>query len=590
MPWTGSRRVAEGWPGPMAWPIMFGRMLDGVTVCTGVAVGPARLRGYELEGGNSVRRVPAAHIDEEVDRFRSAVQRSIEQVTALRDRLAVELGATENRILDVHLAYLRDASFVDDIERRIRGEQLGLEDALAQGVRDFDRIFELVESERMKERALDLRDVALRVIRNLVAMPSDEEPSNGEAAYVLVSRTLSIADLFGLDHENVLGIVAEEGGVDSHAGIVARSMGIPTVTGVRGAREHFRDGDLLVLDAGGAVVYVNPDERLRREYETKASEPRVEAPFESEGPAVLGDGTEISLAAACGNLGEVGQARDGRLDGIGLYRTELLFLVDPAGPGEDLLLHHYKEVVTRFPDGRVCFRLLDLTRAERRGGSEPNPALGEKGVRLLLADRELLRRQLRALMRLAPQGEIDLLVPFVSSVLELRRLKEAVRSLRAQMIKEGEACADRVRIGAVVEVPATAFHVQGVALESDFLVVALDDLQQYVLAADRDNLRVADDYRSFHPALFALLSGLARDAEAAETEISLFGEVAADPLRLPFYLGAGYRRFVVSPVRAPGLRQSLERWTEREAHDLAVRVLECETSLDVQKVLLEAQR
>lgn len=567
-------------------------MLEGFTVCAGVAIGPVRLRGYELDRPMPVR-LPTTRIQDEIERFRGAVARSLEQVGDLRSKLSDELGAAENRILEVHTAYLRDPTFLKDVENRITAEQLALEDALARAVRDFDRIFELVESEHMKGRALDLRDVALRVIRNL---QHDEESEGGglgeDEPYVLAAHKLSIADLFDIDHGQVLGIMAEQGGTDSHAGILARSLGIPTVTGIADLRETFRDGDFVIVDAGTGVVHVDPDERLRREYEVRAAERRIEAPFEDQGATALADGTELVVAGACGNLGEVTQARDAGLDGIAVYRTELLFLVDRHSPGEDLLLHHYEQVLKRAgPEARVAFRLLDLTHGQHHAvDDEPNPLLGMRGVRGLLAEPELLRTQLRALLRAQASSTLELLVPFVSSVQDLRRIHEALRSERGQLVKNRIPCASDVRVGAIVEVPATAFHVASVAEEADFLVIALDSLQQYLLAADRDNLGVADWYRGFHPALFRLLYQVAEEAARCETPIVVFGESVGEALRLPFLLGSGYREFAVSPVRSPSVRQVLRQWSAAEAADLAKRVLACQTSLDVQRCLLEAER
>lgn len=573
---------------------MFRPMLEGFTVCAGVAIGPVRLRGYELDRPMP-KRLPATRIDAEVERFRAAVGRSLDQVAQLRAKLSDELGAAENRILEVHTAYLRDPTFLKDVENRITSEQLALEDALARAVRDFDRIFELVESEHMKGRALDLRDVALRVIRNLEHGDGSDDAGQGgdpDQAYVLAAHKLSLADLFDIDHGKVLGIMAEHGGTDSHAGILARSLGIPTVTGIADLRETFRDGDFVIVDAGTGVVHVDPDERLRREYEVRASERRVEAPFEDQGAAVLADGAEVVLAGACGNLGEVTQACEAGLDGVGVYRTELLFVVDRHTPGEELLLHHYEQVLKRAgPGARVAFRLLDLARGQRHAvDDEPNPLLGLRGVRGLLAEPGLLRTQLRALLRAQASSTLEILVPFVSSVQDLQRVQESIRSERGQLVKNRIPCATDVRVGAILEVPATAFHVGSVAEEADFLVLALDSLQQYLFAADRDNLEVADWYRGFHPSLFRLLHQVAEEAARCETPIVVFGESASDALRLPFLLGSGYREFAVSPVRSPSFRQALRQWSAAEAADLAQRVIGCQTSLEVQRCLLEAER
>ncbi|MCA8968624.1 MAG: phosphoenolpyruvate--protein phosphotransferase, partial [Planctomycetes bacterium] len=515
--------------------MMVAQMLEGLPVCSGVAIGPVRFRGFELDRPLPVR-LPATRVDSEIERFRAAIGRAVDQVGRVKDELASGLGADENRILDVHSSYLEDPTFLQDVENRIRSDQLALEDALARAVRDFDRIFELVESEHMKERALDLRDVALRVIRNLqeeARSPGAFEGSTGidaDTPFVIAAHKLSLTDLFDLEHGRVLGIIAEQGGPSSHAGILARSLGIPAITGVANLRDHFRDGDFVIVDAGTGVVHVDPDERLRREYEVHLTAPKTRAPLEDVGPAALGDGEGIIVLGACGNLGEVAQARDAGFEGVGVYRTELLYLLERKMPGEELLLHHYEQVHERIGrDVRVVFRLLDLTRVQRHAGDdEPNPALGLRGVRGLFSEPEMLRAQLRALLRASPEATIEIAVPFVSTIQDVRRIHEAVRSERAALVKEGLACASEVRVGAIIEVPAVAFHIASVASEADFLVVALDSLQQYLLAADRDNLGVEDYYQGFHPALFRLLAQLVADAKRHGTEIMLFGESAVN--------------------------------------------------------------
>lgn len=568
-------------------------LFQGVTVCAGVALGRVRVGGNELDRPTETR-IPAAQTEAEVQRFHDAVRRSLEQVQALSRSLAGDLGHEESRILDVHLAYLEDATFLRDVEARIRQDQLPLEAALSRVVRDFDRIFELVENEKLKEKALDLRDVALRVVRNVENQDDKEDRNQPQEPYVLVTRKLSIADMFTIDNQQVLGVIAEEGGLNSHAGILARSMGIPTLTGVSDLRELLRDGDFVILDSSTGVVHVNPGEQLLEKYEIAAGESRAHVEPAELGTVELTDGTELFLFGSCGNFGDVSHAMTLGLSGIGVYRTELLFLVERKIPDEETLLNHYREVTKRAEGKRVCFRLFDdegeLRLPGVRTGNESNPALGLKGVRLLLAEHNILREQLRVLMRLEPGGTVDIVVPFVTSLADLQRVRELIREERAVLLKEAIPCADAVRLGVLVEVPATAFHLAHVGTEADFLIVAIDDLQQYLLAADRDNLDVVQYYRSFHPALFRLLEQIVEEARSIGkgSELYLFGESAADPLRLPFYVGVGIRKFSVSPVRAAKIAETMSRWSLPETKQLARSVLDAGTALEIQKLLLAA--
>ncbi len=573
---------------------MRSKHLEGLCVCGGVAIGRIRFMGYEFDARPKGSRVSATEVPSEIERFRSAVEDCKAQLQRLRTNLEKEIGSDEARILGVHLAYLDDPTFRADVEDWIEKERLPLESALMKVVRGFDRIFELVENDKLRESAFDLRDVSLRVLRTLEKEEGRDPRALQEEAYILVTKKLTITDMFRLEDKKVLGILAEEGGPSSHAGILARSMGIPTVTGLSDLREQLEEGDFVILDATAGLIYVNPEDRLRREYEGKALQRTPMPPFQEEGPPELGDGTAIDLLGACGNLGEVVQAVDAGLDGVGLYRTELLFLVDQAPPGEDLLHRHYAEILSKAGGQRVVFRLLDLSEdlrppkeGERR---EPNPALGLKGIRYLLKNPSLFRTQLRALLRLEPGGTLEIAVPFVTAVQDLHRVREMVRGVRGSLRKEGVPCVDEVLVGAVVEVPSTAFALDAVGQEADFLMVALDDLQQYLLAADRDSLEVADYYKTYHPAFFKLLAELSKETRRLRKRCLLFGEAVSDPLRLPFFLGVGFRSFGVTPVRSPKVRKSLRAWTLPAAEALAKRVLRASDSLALQKVLLEAER
>jgi phosphotransferase system enzyme I (PtsI) len=569
--------------------------LNGLPICKGVAIGPIAFAAAELEAAPSPR-IAKQDVDAEIERFRSAVQVSSEQIDQLCSKLSGELGREELDILETHRSLLADPTFLEDVERRIRQETRTLGDALQHVVRDFERVFELVEDPKLKEKALDLRDVALRVVRNVQEDSERPQRFEVEGGVVLVCRKLSISDMLLVDREHILALLTEEGGELSHGAIFARSLGIPTLSGIPGLFERLREGETVVVDAGTGVVHLEPDERLLREYELRAGEPRVETAFEDSGPVELGDGTRIQVYGACGNLGEVGQTLDAGLDGVGIYRTEFLYLVSKELPTEEMLVHHYQEVLARAEGRRVCFRLLSVGSSMQLPGSVDDEAeracgmLGLEGIRYLLHDPRLFRTQLRALLRTSDSGQVEIAVPFVTTWQDLVRVREAVRAERSSLIKAGVPCVDEARIGAVVEVPSTAFFPQTVAHEADFLVVAIDDLQQYLLAADRENSHVSEWYRIFHPALFLLLQQIAVQAKELGKGLLLFGEGAADPLRLPFYIGAGYRHFAISPVRSQRVRKVLTQWSQTGAEMLVKRVLDAGSSLEIQRILLEAER
>jgi phosphotransferase system enzyme I (PtsI) len=570
-------------------------VLKGVTVAGGFALGRVHVQGYE-DGEGFPARIASDQVENELNGLREALASSRAQIEEIRLRQEGKLSANELRIFDTHIAYLQDPMFVDAIERLVVNERLPVRAGIKRVVADYDRIFSLVENDALRQRASDFRDVATRVLRNLEGGVEHqrERAPRPSGRYILVARQLTTADMFNLENEEVEGIVAEEGGFSSHAAILARSMGIPAVTGIRDLPGKLRHGDYIIVDAAAGEVHVNPDSRLIQEYEQSAQQFKASrlVPPKREREHATRDGTRVRIFGSCGSVGEVGLARTWGMDGIGLFRTELLFLVDKKVPAEDLLVRQYEEVA-RQPKGQpVHFRLLDVSAGKNVPGlptsSERNPAMGLRGVRLLLAGGEILRLQIRAILRAAAGHKgVAVLVPFVSSVAELQRVKAAILEERHALRKQGVACADTLAVAPIIEVPAAAFVLRAFLNESDFAVVAIDDLQAHLYAADRDTSAVRDYYEVLHPALFELLARMASEAAASKKRLVLFGEGAADPMRIPFYLGVGIREFSVAPVRLEGMLEIMRRFTIEECRQIAGRVLEAPRALEVQRILVQ---
>lgn len=563
----------------------------GESVSPGVAVGQVHLRGFAAE--STGRRIAADEVDIELNRLRTALQHSREQIKEIRQKQSGSLGEAELRIFDAHLEYLGDAKFITEIEAQVLQERLTVREAVQLVFAKYDRIFQLVESEIARRRASDLRDVATRLLRNL-----EQDAAAGVAKptgpYVLVAKQLTTADMFNLDNEKVEGIVAEEGGMSSHAAILARSMGIPTVTGIRDLPKLVRDGDCVVLDANAGELVTQPDDRALAEgtlaaqhWRQSQQEARAHLPQVRHQTR---DGTPVLLFGSCGSVGEAELVRTFGMAGIGLCRTELPFLADRQRPTEDELVRSYRQVLDGQAGRPVSFRLLDLPAASLVGSAAPaerNPALGARGVRGLLANQDLLRLQLRAILRAgAGVPDVAVLVPFVTSVVDLQRVKAMLLEERVALKKAAVPCAADIRLAPILEVPAAAMSVGALLDEADFAVAAVDDLQAHLLAADRDNAAVRSYHELAHPAVFELLARMNKDAERRRKSIVLFGESAADRLRVPFYLGVGYRSFSIAPVRLRAVLEVLGRHTVEECRKVAARILDAPRTVDVQKVLL----
>ncbi len=570
-------------------------VFKGESVASGVALGRVFLEGFEAEESYP-RRIAKDQVEDELNGLREAIETSREQIDALKTKHGENLRDKELRIFDVHLQYLQDPMFIDEIEKLVLDERYSVRAAIRKVVDDYDRIFQLVEDKYLRARAGDFRDVATRLLRNLGSSNSEDGPDRPEGGYILAARKLTVNDLFKLDHERVEGIVAEEGGISSHAGILARSIGIPTITGIRDLPTKVQNEDFVVIDGAAGELHVDPDERLRAEFERAASQLPGGVPASAptkERPHETRDGTNISLLASCGSASEVELSRSFGMDGIGLYRTELMFLVEKRTPSEDMLTHHYTEVASGQPKGQlVCFRLLDLTASTpgfgvSRHNKERNPALGQRGIRALLHEGKTLRLQLRAILRATANCEgAAILVPFVTGISELQRVKAAIVEERLELQKRKVPCAETVKVAPIIEVPAAAFMLHAFLNESSFVVVAVDDLQGLLLAADRDNSRVREYYSTQHPAFFELIARMAREAKSHNKDLVLFGEGAADASRLPFYLGVGIRSFSVAPVSFESVLDLCRKVTLDECRKIADRLLEAPRALDVQRLLL----
>jgi phosphoenolpyruvate-protein phosphotransferase len=567
----------------------------GESVAPGVAVGPVHLRGFAAEVAKP--RIAADEVENELNRLREALQRSRAQIEEIKQKQSESLGGAELRIFDAHIAYLGDAMFVTEIEQQVLQERFSVREGVQRVLEKYDRIFQLVESDMLRRRASDLRDVATRLLRNLDAETDRAGRPVPAGPYVLAASKLTTADMFSLDNERVGGIVAEEGGMSSHAAILARSMGIPTVTGIRDLPRLLHDGDVVVLDGTAGELVVAPDDRTladataaaQRWKQTQSAphEPRETVRHQTR------DGTPVRLLGSCGSAGEADLVRTFGMEGIGLYRTELQFLVDKAHPSEDALVQTYRQVLEAQAGRAVSFRLLDVAAATFGPGPrlpERNPAMGQRGVRGLLAHQDVLRMQLRAILRASPDAEqTAVLVPFVTSLADLQRVKSALLEERVALKKAKVPCASRLLVAPIVEVPAAAMSLGSLLNDADFAVVAIDDLQAHLLAADRDNAVVREYHEMVHPAVFETLARMAKDAERRAKDLVLFGESAADPVRMPFYLGAGFRSFSIAPVRLRAVLKVLARYTVEECRRIAARILEAPRTLEVQKVLVNIE-
>jgi phosphoenolpyruvate-protein kinase (PTS system EI component) len=532
--------------------------LTGNRICSGTVSGVLEVVADAL-ADPSQERVAREAVEDELNRFRSALTRSREQLRELRDRLSAQIGHGDARILDTHLALSKDSAFIADVENLIIDDQLRLDAAIGKVVGDFDRIFRLVKSEHLRQSAADLRDLGLRVLRNLEERAPEASAPRSAAAEgrprILVARELSVVDLFDLERGRVAGLVAEGTGAGTHAAILARAMGVPTLTGVAGLFSAVRSGQAAVLDADSGQLHVADDPAALRALGPEFGAPAGPALPEREVQGLEGlrtaDGEAVDLLPVCGTAAEVARCVGWGVAEVGLFRTELSFLLESQLPTVERLADRYGAVCAAAAGRRVTFRLLHadsttpLSYIER--APEPNPALGCAGVRLLREHPQLLRAQLAALLRVGATAPLRIAIPFVDDLDQFAHVRDTLVAERLEQQRAGQAVLEDVQLGVVLDTPAALLGLDALCEHADFLIFHLDSLTQYVLAADRSQARHAAAFERLHPYLLRALNLGLETVRRSGVEFSACGSLAERPANVPLLLGLGFRRFAVAP-------------------------------------------
>ncbi len=563
---------------------------QGTTISPGLGMGRARVvESLRLEPPAERPRDP----EEELRRFRRCYAASEEELRQTVQEAQKKLGGHEAEILDAQLTLLQDEyAVLEPIQEAIRDGGLNMAQAIDQVLGGIVELFQQAEDEYMRLRAGDAEDVRKRLLMRALGITPRDYSALPEGT-VLVAEELTPSDTIRMDLAHVSGIVTSRGGYYSHVGIISRNLGIPSVCGVPRAAE---DGDTVLVDGESGVVTVHPDEaRLarfsQRRREAEAERRRLDV-FRSAPSRAL-DGT---AGLICGNIGAAAEAQaalDAGAEGIGLLRSEFLYMDQPALPDEETQFQAYRQVLETMAGRPVIIRTLDV------GGDkaipalpmerEENPFLGCRAIRLCLERRELFRVQLRALLRAGAYGDLRIMFPMISSLEELRSAKAMLEEAAEELIREGVPVR-KVPVGIMVEVPGAAVMADCLAREADFFSIGTNDLIQYTMAAERGNPSVEHLYSPYAPAVLRLIAMAARAAESAGILCGMCGEAAADPELLPVFWGMGLRELSMSPGGIARSRAALSGWSTEDCRSLAERVLLCASREEVQTALQEARK
>ena len=523
-----------------------------------------------------------------VEAFYAARATAIKELAAIQQRIQ---NPAQAAIFEAHREIVNDIGAEEEILYRIREEHMPASQAVEEAFTMLTELLAGVDDPLIRERVSDMRDVRLRLLRCLAGLP-ERDLSRLEEPAIIIAHDLFPSDTATLDRERVLAIVTEVGGSTCHTAIIARSYEIPAVLGVPGALAHIRHGDLLAVDAVKGVALFDPSSAeqaqflaLREDYLREAEEIKRYLQHESK----LADGTPIEVELNIGSADENELKAAAYTDGVGLFRTEFLFMGRATLPGEEEQFQAYKRVLERFGERPVTIRTLDV------GGDkqpecipippEANPFMGNRALRLCFERPELLHTQLRACLRAGVYGNLWLMFPMVGSIDDIRRAKAAVKKAEEELEHEGIPYTKTLKIGIMIEIPSIALMAHAAAQEVDFASIGTNDLTQYTLAVDRMNPSVAGFYQSYHPALFQLIGSVAKSFAQADKPLGVCGELGGDKLAAAVLIGMGIRRLSMGAASVAPLKRLLSKLTLEQTEKIFRQVLTYATASEVEQYL-----
>ncbi|AJS57826.1 phosphoenolpyruvate--protein phosphotransferase [Paenibacillus sp. IHBB 10380] len=566
-------------------------MIQGIGAAAGVAIGKAFvLPSWEWDLPES--RMDAVDLAKEFERLYEGIRTSRDEIEFIRNEFKEVVGGEESSIFDAHLAILEDPVFMNEIQGIIERQYKAAEVAVKEAIDHFVTMFDLLDDEYMKERALDIKDVGNRLLKHLLGAPEITLPVDTQP-YILVAKELSPSQFVHLNPSHVLGIVTLVGGKTSHSAIMARAMGIPLVSGLENKLETpIQTGDLLVIDGDQGHVYIHPNDAKVVQYEAirkKQQQKKDQLQLLSAVDAVTKDGTKIHLAANISSVKEMDLALKFGATGVGLFRTEFLYMDRTSFPSENEQFEVYRRVAEQIVMGSVVIRTLDIGGDKQLDyfslPEEDNPFLGYRAIRISLDRKPLFKTQLSAILRASAYGNVKIMFPMISSVDEVKQAKDIVREAMAELDERGLAYDANIQIGIMIEVPAAVTIADLLAEESDFFSIGTNDLVQYVLAVDRMNEQIAHMYHPFHPAILRMLKMTVEAAHAANIPVSVCGEMAGDERAIPLWLELGVNDLSMSPQSLLRMKHRLLNTNAADDRQVAKDCFKMRTNSEIEGIL-----
>ncbi|HDD0099542.1 TPA: phosphoenolpyruvate--protein phosphotransferase [Staphylococcus aureus] len=561
------------------------KLIKGIAASDGVAIAKAYLLVEPDLTFDKNEKV--TDVEGEVAKFNNAIEASKVELTKIRNNAEVQLGADKAAIFDAHLLVLNDPELIQPIQDKIKNENANAASALTDVTTQFVTIFESMDNEYMKERAADIRDVSKRVLSHILGVELPN-PSMIDESVVIVGNDLTPSDTAQLNKEFVQGFATNIGGRTSHSAIMSRSLEIPAIVGTKSITQEAKQGDMIIVDGLNGDVIVNPTEDELIAYQDKRERyfaDKKELQKLRDADTVTVDGVHAELAANIGTPNDLPGVIENGAQGIGLYRTEFLYMGRDQMPTEEEQFEAYKEVLEAMDGKRVVVRTLDIGGDKELSylnlPEEMNPFLGYRAIRLCLAQQDIFRPQLRALLRASVYGKLNIMFPMVATINEFREAKAILLEEKENLKNEGHDISDDIELGIMVEIPATAALADVFAKEVDFFSIGTNDLIQYTLAADRMSERVSYLYQPYNPSILRLVKQVIEASHKEGKWTGMCGEMAGDETAIPLLLGLGLDEFSMSATSILKARRQINGLSKNEMTELANRAVDCATQEEV---------
>ncbi len=532
--------------------------LQGTAASPGIAIGQALVYVQKIKIIN--KKIDSAKIDQEIEKFENGLKKSVEEETFIKEKVKKEIGEKEAEIFQAHILMLQDPTFVDGVKNKIKNNLLTSEEAVFETTNELVEKFSKIENEYLRQRAIDIQDIGNRVLRNLLGLGSlINIPKNS----VIVTETLTPSDVASMDVNNLAGLVIEETGITSHVIILSRQLRIPAVINISNVINMVKSGQTIIVDGSNGIVIIDPDQSTLNEYMVKSEEYKKELlelnKYININSVTL-DGRKIEVAANVGNLNDVELALKYGAEGIGLLRTEFLYLDRESPPTVDEQFKFYREVVEKMENKPVIIRTLDIGGDKKPRyidiPNEFNPFLGWRGLRISLDNQQLFTDQVEAILMASAYGNVKIMFPMVTDVKEVIEAKKIINEIKEKLSKNNVAVG-KVEIGIMVEVPSAAIMSDVIANEVDFFSIGTNDLTQYTLAVDRTNKKIAKLYDDTHPAIMRLIKLTVDSAHKKGKWVGICGELAANSKVTGILVGLGVDELSVNASYIPEIKKNI---------------------------------